>query len=172
MGHKRKLLAIALTAVLVLSLFVGGTVAYLAKESDNTVSNRFLPAQPPAPAVVLRESGYCVDVGDPGYAVYVRAAVVPKQVAGDSVVAVSPDVFTITPGDNWFLHSDGFYYYSLPVTSGLTSAVYKSVSASGSQDGTLEVDIAAQVIQAVGTTDEPNVMTAVLSAWGVQPNDP
>lgn len=76
----------------------------------------------------------------------------------------------------WRLGSDGFYYYTSPVAGGADTAVLiKSATQiwnGGSpypvrEDGyVLRVEIAAQTIQAIGTTDSGNKL-AVVDAWGV-----
>ena len=76
----------------------------------------------------------------------------------------------------WRLGSDGFYYYTSPVAGGADTAVLiKSATQiwnGGSpspvrDDGyVLRVEIAAQTIQAIGTTDSGNKL-AVVDAWGV-----
>ena len=38
-------------------------------------------------------------------------------------------------------------------------------------NGSITVDIAVQVIQALGETDEPDAQSAVLNAWGIQPDN-
>ena len=157
------LLAVAMSSV--------GVAAYLAKSSERDVVNTFTAAATPAPQVVSRDGRSCVDVGDPGYAVYVRAAVVPNWTHNGAILPVAPDTFTITPGENWFAHSDGFLYYKLPVSSGVTSPIYTGIGTTEKGNGSITVDIAVQVIQALGETDGPDAQTAVLNAWGIQPDN-
>ena len=76
----------------------------------------------------------------------------------------------------WRLGSDGFYYYTSPVAGGADTAVLiKSATQIWNgqnpypvrDDGyVLRVEIAAQTIQAIGTTDSGNKL-AVIDAWGV-----
>lgn len=164
--RKRKpfpLVAVMLIALLVLGISSGGTVAYLSKAADKEVTNTFETA--PAPTVTVNEDN-SVSIGDHGYAVYVRAVVVPNWKYGDQVVAAAPGEFTITAGTDWVLHN-GFYYYTKPIAKGTTTPIC-SVTA-GNTDN-LVVDIAVQVIQALGTTDADSTKTAVLDAWGIQPD--
>ena len=160
--------AVALVA-LVLACSFPGVVAFLAKSPAGDAVNIFEAAQPPLPQVVLQDGYSCVDVGDSGYAVYVRAAVIPNWKEQEGVVVMTSNGFSITPGPDWVEHTDGFFYYTKPISSGRTSPIYTAVTAGSKPGGTLEVDVAAQVIQALGTTDGSDPLTAVLDAWGVQP---
>lgn len=150
----------------------GGAVAYLSASTPQ-VENDFTVASAPNPQVYNNNNGeYYVDIGDPGYAVYVRAAVVVnwKNKEGN-VLAVAPTEFSITPGDNWFEHG-GFYYYNEAVNNEtVANPIFTSISANTSKTGyTLTVDVAVQTIQALGTTDEDNV-DAVKDAWGMSASE-
>lgn len=160
------LLVVAL--LLIAAMSTGGIVAYLATAPEKGVTNTFVLASPPKPQVVANQDGnYCVDVGDPGYEVYVRAAVVANWKYGNEIIPAPPSAFSFTPGEGWVLH-DGFFYYTKPIASGSTSAIYTAVTASANPGGVLHVDIAVQAIQAPGGTDETDTM-AVINAWGVDP---
>ena len=164
-------LTLLLLVLLVVAMSSVGVAAYLAKSSDSNVVNTFSAAAAPAPQVVTRDGKSCVDVGNPGYAVYVRAAVVPNWTHNGAVLPVAPSTFTITPGENWFAHTDGFLYYKLPVSSGVTGPIYTGIGTTEKGNGSIMVDVAVQVIQALGETDGPDVETAVLNAWGIQPDN-
>ncbi len=131
-----------------------------------------------------------VNVGKTDYSVYVRAAIVVTWVDKDGNVLADAPVLssevddngdyildlnlstTTLAADQWtFGSSDGFYYYSSPVPSeGSTKALINSAQvkpgASVPEGYTLSVEIVAQTIQAIGTTDEGDVL-AVKDAWGV-----
>lgn len=170
-GKPLAFLTVTLIVLLVLVCSFSGVAAYLAKGPANNAVNSFEAAQPLNAQVVVQDGKSCVDVGDPGYAVYVRAAVIPNWKQDGSVILTAPDNFTITPGEDWVKHTDGFFYYTKPISSGLTSPIYTSVTANRDPGGEIEVDVAVQAIQALGTTDAVDAVTAVLDAWGVQPDD-
>ena len=158
---------VLLIVLLMAGLSTGGAVAYLAKSAD-PVTNTFEIAKNPTLTVNEDNS---VTVGAFGYAVYVRAAVVPNWKNGNNVIATT-SAFTVNLAvdSNWFLHEDGFYYYKLPVQSGgTTTQIFESVTADPTTNYTLTVDVAVQAIQALGTTDVGDE-TAVLNAWKVQPD--
>ena len=102
---------------------------------------------------------------------YVRAALIPNWKHNDEVIPAPPDGFTFDLGEDWVLHSDGFCYYTKPIHTGRTSEIYTAVHWTQTRNGSLDVDVSAQVIQALGTTDAQDPQTAVFDAWGVQPED-
>ena len=186
-----------LAILMVLGLVSGGVVAYLST-STYPVTNTFMADAPTDPEIVetwdeaVKEvkENVRVNVGDPGYAVYVRAAVVVTwKDAGGNVLAQAPvpeqDYTIVRNTDDWFEYG-GFYYhkamvYNTPDTTdahdGTTAVLINSCTPKVSKgDYTLSVEIIAQTIQALGTTDEavdgegnpiPTV-PAVTNAWGVE----
>lgn len=191
-----------LVAIAVLGLVSGGVVAYLST-STGPVTNTFEAETATDPSISEtmdteknEKRNVAVYVGNPGYAVYVRAAVVVTwKDASGNVLAQAPvegtdytivwNVDTDTDQDKpWFKH-DGFYYhkamvYNTPDTTdahdGTTAVLINSckpIKANG--DYHLSVEIITQTIQALGTTDgvkdaDGNItdeIPAVEDAWGV-----
>ena len=161
------LLSIVLIVLLAVAVISGGTMAYLAKSPEKPVKNSFETT--PNPILTVNED-YSVSVStgeaDRNYAVYLRAAVVPNWSSGDSVIVVSQNSITVQEGTDWFLHTDGFYYYTKPISNGTTSPICE-VSGENPGSYTLSVDIAVQAVQALGTTNEPTEKSAVLDAWKI-----
>ena len=95
---------------------------------------------------------------------YIRVSLVANWVDGDSNVlpeTVDLSAYVDTSG-NWFLGSDGYYYYSQPVAvGGLTDELLESpISLESRDDGrNLEVTVLAQAVQAT--------KAAVEDAWPV-----
>lgn len=177
-----------LVLMAVLSLSTGAVVAYLAA-STGAVTNSFNAAQSKDPIIAesmspdkLTKSNVAVQPNNPGYAVYVRAAVLVNWKNGDgNVLAKAPVLgtdYSMDPGDSgWFEHG-GFYYYAEMVkdeidvnpdktdqTANLIDSitVLKPAPVSGY---TLNVEIITQTIQALGTTDVGDI-AAVKNAWGI-----
>lgn len=162
--------------ILIAALCLGtGTVfAYLRVTSD-PLENQFSAAVDPTPGIA---DSYAVNVGEPGYAVYVRAAIVVTwQDTTGNVLGQAPvqgTDYTMELNSDWF-EQNGFYYYSKPVsksvgTDAVTSVLIDSCSETGTApaDGyTLHVEVVAQTIQALGTTDGDSPIPAVTAAWGV-----
>lgn len=164
---KRKIPAISwlLIALALASMLFGGVAAYLST-STNAAKHTFTPDTDNTPTV----SAYTVDVGNPGYSVYVRAAVVVNWVdSKGEVLAVQPAAKTdyiIEYGTNWF-QKDGFWYHKDALSSGTTQPLITSISPATEKTGyTLKADILAQTIQALGTTDADKT-PAVTDAWKV-----
>lgn len=173
-----------LIAVALMSLMVGGTVAYLSTSTEE-VSNKFIADEPIDPVVEETfkdnvKTDVKVDVGDPGYAVYVRAAVVVTwkdningNVLGQQPVAGTDYSITINEED-WFKGSDGFYYHKEMVNSNDDTKIL--IKECKPKDGKtpsgygLNVEIIAQTIQALGTTDDGNT-PAVEDAWYIAVED-
>lgn len=179
MGHRKQTwLAAILIALLVITVSTGAVFAYLYATSD-PVTNDFTPDQATNPSIQetfnnkIKEN-VSVDVGDPGYAVYVRAVIVVtwQDDAGNvySVKPVEGDDYVLERDTaNWF-QKDGFYYHKAMVNSGdnteiLIKECYQKAEA---PDGyKLHVEIIAQTIQALGGTDADGT-PAVTDAWGVE----
>lgn len=183
-----------LIGIALVSLAIGGVAAYLSM-SGGTVKNTFTPETEVPPTIVETfeenvKSNVAVNVGNPGYAVYVRAAVVVTwKDAGGNVLAQAPVAKAdgLASGDyeisyntaDWFEYG-GFWYCKSPINSGNTPVLINSCTPKVSKgDYTLSVEIIAQTIQALGTTDEavdgegnpiPTV-PAVTNAWGVYVKD-
>ena len=178
--RKIPLVSWILLAVVVISLSTGTVMAWLSI-TGGSVENVFDPAASVDPSISETfdkevKSNVAVSVGDTGYAVYVRAAIVVTwkaeedgSVLGDSPV-LNEDYTLLLNETDWFL-KDGFYYHKAAVNSGgttanlITSCQLKS-SVIPPSGYALNVEIIAQTIQALGTTDEGN-SPAVAEAWGV-----
>lgn len=177
-----------LIVIAVLGLLIGGVAAYLS-DYTGAVANDFLADQPTDPVVLedtftedsTTKTNVKVDVGKPGYAVYVRAMVVVtwKDAAG-KVLGVAPvpgtDYFIEYNTNDWYYRdSDGFYYYKQSVafdgsneettkTSVLIKTCYPIDGKTPAGYG-LNVEIIAQTIQALGDTDGGK--SAVEDAWKI-----
>lgn len=170
-----------LLLVAVLSMGIGGVAAYLSTQTG-PVTNTFTAATGTQPTIVETmennvKSNVSVNVGDPGYAVYVRAAVVItwQDDAGNVLaqVPVAGTDYTITMNEtDWFQHG-GFWYCKQMVqspdetTDGISPALIitcQPLVAKGNYR--LNVEIIAQTIQALGRTDDGDI-PAVQDAWGV-----
>ena len=160
-----------LTALALVIAATGAVFGYLSATSG-PVTNTFTPEAEETPSIT---NDYKVNVGNTGYDVYVRAAVVVVWKDGSGNVHAEMPTYTVPLGDGWFEHG-GFYYYTNPVAStGSTSAVTTGVnvtSAAPSTEYSFHVEIIAQTIQALGTTDAtdgtyPSGKPAVTDAWGI-----
>lgn len=178
-----------LASVLVIALSVITVAAYLFINLG-PLTNNFQAAVAQDPEV---NNDYTIKVPNNGYAVYVRAAIVVNwqykdgegniKVLGD-VPVLGTDYTLTTNSTEWFKGSDGFYYRKAMVTptgnvefvntEALVTSFDKNkefVEYDDNGDGTsdkyyLNIDIISQTIQALGTTDDGDIL-AVVDAWHV-----
>lgn len=191
-GESRKKRSIPL-AVLVLALVagifltIGGVIAYLSTYTG-ALTNSFAADAPTDPVISEdpfngnEKNNVKVDVGRPGYSVYVRAAVVVTwkdsagNVLGTAPVAGTDYSIDFNTSDWFFRASDGFYYHKKPVayngTDDASTLTATLITSCTPKDGRtpagygLNVEIIAQTIQALGTTDADDTPAAE-EAWGV-----
>ena len=166
----------------VASLTTGVVVAYLSTSTEE-VSNSFVPETSETPTIEETfdqkvKQDVSVDVGEPGYAVFVRAAVVItwKDVKGGDVYGEAPEEgvdYTISYNDTYWFLKDGFWYCTESVASGNSPVLIYTCAPVDDKapDGyALNVEIITQTIQALGTTDIGDT-PAVTDAWGVAVSD-
>ena len=131
----------------------------------------------PAPQGEVRvEDGRAV-VGDIGYSVFVRAAVVVNWKDADgNILAKNAEYskdYTFGSDSGWFKADDGYYYYENAVESGGETSSLASgfTTLSQAPEGyTLSVDLSAEVIQMAGSTDDDDTPT-VTDVWGCTVNN-
>lgn len=179
---------ILIVGVILLILLAGSALAYLFSSTREGATSNFTPAKDSDPTI--NDTSFYVNVGNPGYAVYVRAAIVVNwEDASGHIHATAPKEgtdYTIDlnaeADDPWFLGDDGFYYHKAMVAydgtdpnSQNTAVLINSCQVKDEAvvpDGYhLNVEIIAQTIQALGTTDavdaNGNPTPAVEDAWKV-----
>lgn len=177
--QKTGMLLIAIA--LLLTVAVGGTIAYLAA-SAGPVTNTFTPGNVP-PEVVEEFDGSVkknVAIKNGGNVdAYIRAKVIfTWQDASGNVYGQLPVAgkdYTISwTEDGWVKGSDGFYYHQAAVApNGKTGVLFTGcapVAGKAPEGYTLHVEVLAQSIQADGVTKDTdgNVIPAVTDAWGVE----
>ena len=207
---KKRIIITVFAVIVTASVLVGVVYAVLSAKS-NIATNKFTAEKDPSitvdealttvvetdmngePLVIVKKD-VCIDVGNPGYTVYVRAKVVVtwKDDAGNVYSKIptastneNPGDYTIsyntveTPGaaKQWFEGPDGIYYYTSPVPdvsdtstepSGITQPLINICEQlkPAPEGYHLSVEILTQVVQALGTTDVGNI-PAVVDAWKV-----
>ena len=184
----RSLLPALLAAVLILSAATVGVWAYL-KLATPPVTNTFTPAASVAPVINETfdgntKSNVTISVGETGYSVYVRAAIIVTWQDADGNVYFTQPVegtdYTITYGSDWKKGTDGYWYYNkivesvnpLVTGSGTTTALIETCTAikeAPVSGYTLNVKIVAQTIQSAGTTDANPLTSAMESVWPSSP---
>lgn len=178
------LIVFAMSAVVTTSI-----VAYFTKNTGE-VTNDFTPAEIVNPEVketfelnLVKKDVYFY-VGNTGYPVYVRAAIIITWKDANDIVYYKKPVegtdYTITLNTtDWVAREslvetgDEYYYLKSRVESGKDTPVLikecTQILTDAPSGYTLSVDIIVQTVQAVGTTDEDNsngVIPAWEDAWG------
>lgn len=166
----RKKILISISAVMIIALAAGGTLAYL-KAQSGAVKNTFMPASNPKITVEEKldektKSDVKVKVEDGAAGLYyIRTDVVVNELdeAGNIIAAskeaesAAEEIDSIIK-NTWYKGSDGFYYYKGTVAAGeCTENLFDSFST----DKNLKIDILAQAVQA-------NPPDAVKEAWGMK----
>lgn len=186
---RKSYLPLFLGLTLLASAGTTGILAYL-KSSTEAVTNSFTSASSVDPTIketVINnvKSNVTINVGDtrydrsegsqdPGYSVYVRAAVVVTWQDEAGNVYVTPPVvgtdYTITYNtSNWEKGTDGYWYYdkAVPSQNSTTELITECepLKAAPVDGYTLNVKIIAQTIQSAGTTDGESPIEAIMNAW-------
>lgn len=167
----------ALALALVLTLSVGGTIAYLITDT-RPVTNTFTPGKTDI-SIYEKTSGPSKNEitvkNDGNVPVYIRVMIVANYHTNTGNVCgqhSSVHVPTFSLNSNWLKASDGFYYYKNPVGAGDSTenliAQGSSITLNNAADGcVMYVDVLAQSIQAEGVDADGN--KPVELAWGVDP---
>ncbi len=143
---KAKVLLLSL--ILVLTVTVGGTVAYLVT-GTSPLENIFKPSHVSCQV----NDGYTVtNTGDIDAYIRVKVTVTWEDASGN-IYGQAPG-YTVTPGTDWFEGSDGYFYYAKAIApNAATTCVYGSVTVNGTPavpaEYTQTITVAAQAIQSV-----------------------
>lgn len=187
--NKKVILAV-FAAIILAAVLVGAVYAALQGKTETPVKNDMSAEKDPKPTVVETwennvKKNVMVNVGDPGYSVYVRADIVVTwkdkdgnvysklpQAGTDYTISLNTVSGTPIAVEKWFFGADGFFYYTSPVVSGNTDVLIneckvKEDTAQIPEGYQLSVEIIAQTIQYKGTTDRDDNITAVEDAWHV-----
>lgn len=161
--------ALILSLCLIFALAVGTTFALL-KASTAPVENTFTAAKSGTDIVEELDGNQkkSIVVKNTGTAVsYVRVKLVMNWVDADNNVSAAPVNITPKITDNWFLGSDGNYYYKMPVaakgeTTNLLQADSPITEPADKPAGChLEVTVLAESIQAAPSKAVEGAWTAV-----------
>lgn len=167
-GTKR-LTTLLLSGLLLVTLIVGGTVAYLVTQVT-PVTNTFTPSHVTCEVNenfngTVKSNVNVTNTGDTD--AYIRVKLVTYRVNdnGDHIggTASVPD---FTPGKNWVKHSDGYYYYTLPVKPGEkpVNALIDSIVLEDHYD---DADGGKQVIEVMAEAIQSSPAEAVGESWNV-----
>lgn len=171
----RRGLVLAAALALTLIFSAGGTLAWLAASTEETV-NTFSPAQMEIQVKEEFDGEIKKNVrveNKSETAVYIRVSLVPTWVnAAGEPVAESASLSDLTfstqlPESGWFSGNDGYYYCKSPVSAfdGVTPVLFTSAVVKGNAAPagcTMDLQVLAQAVQAAPKD-------AVEAAWGLDP---
>ena len=172
---KKKSLLLVAGIVLMLTIAIGGTVAYIVTGTDPVV-NTFTPGDVPIDIDEKTDGGVKSDVkitNSGTVPAYIRAKIIVTwKDAQGNVSAIKPvkdTDYEMIIGGNWDIGTDGFYYYNASVgagepTTNLITRCAKLTNANKPDGYDLSVEIIAESIQADGMDGVSNAQQAFAAA--------
>ena len=154
-----KAAVLLISMILLIGIAVGTTVAFLVARTE-LMKSTFEYAKVSCEVTGSKDSVQITNTGDT--AAYVRAAyVVTWRDVNGNVSVPSGCSYTLTENLGWSKGTDGYFYYSLPVSPGSStvSPLTCTVTCPENSEYTLSVEVLAEAIQS-----EP--AEAVQQAWG------
>lgn len=154
--------------VLLLTMMVGGTLAYLTIQTTPVV-NQFTPSHVSCTVTEDFNGTTKSNVNvrnDSDINAYIRVKLVTYRVNGSGEhIGGTATIPTFTPGSGWVEHS-GYYYYTQPVAAGAspTANLTDSMTLTGSYT---DADGGKQVIEVMAEAIQSVPATAVQNSWGV-----
>ena len=169
--RSRKTGTLLFSLVLLLTMMVGGTLAYLTIQTTPVV-NQFTPSHVSCTVTEDFNGTTKSNVNvrnDSDINAYIRVKLVTYRVNNDGEhIGGTAALPTFTLGAGWVKHGE-YYYYTQPVapgaspTANLTDSMTLTGSYSDADGGKQVVEVMAEAIQSVPAS-------AVESAWGVNPS--
>ena len=159
-GGSKKPLTLFVALVLILTLAVGGSLAWLV--SNDNVTNSMVPGQVPIEIKEdikdnVKESITIKNTGN--IDAYIRVAVVANKVDKDGNITIGTAP-TLELGADWQKLDDGYYYYK-----GIVAPKASTTSLGSINFTNAEVNILAESIQVLGGRQYDG--SASVDAWGV-----
>lgn len=166
-AHKGRLNATIISVVLILTLAVGGTIAFLSTKTDPVV-NTFNPSQVTCSVVEdfdgkTKTNVNVENTGDIPAFIRVKLVAYRTNDAGQHIGGVS-EVPAFTLGKDWARCGD-YYYYTYPVAPGATPADSLAEVIKLTENYT-DVDGGHQSIDVIAEAIQAGPEAAVKAAWG------
>jgi hypothetical protein len=166
--NSRKAGTLLLSLLLVVTLAIGGTVAYLTTHSD-PVQNNFKPSFVDCEVTenfngTTKSNVNVTNTGDTE--AYIRVKLVTYRVNDEGQhIGGTAEIPGFDPGTNWVKYGD-YYYYTLPVAPGAkpTSDLISSINLTGTYN---DADGGKQVIEVMAEAIQKGPVHAVGDSWGV-----
>lgn len=166
-AHKGRLNATIISVVLILTMAVGGTIAFLSTKTDPVV-NTFNPSQVTCSVVEdfdgkTKTNVNVENTGDIPAFIRVKLVAYRTNDAGQHIGGVS-EVPAFTLGKDWARCGD-YYYYTYPVAPGATPADSLAEVIKLTENYT-DVDGGHQSIDVIAEAIQAGPEAAVKAAWG------
>lgn len=166
-GTKR-LTTLLLSGLLLVTLIVGGTVAYLVTQVT-PVTNTFTPSHVTCEVTedfdgTVKSNVNVTNTGDTD--AYIRVKLVTYRVNKDGQhIGGTAAIPSFTPGQNWVSYG-GYYYYTRPVAPGgkPSADLINSITLTGSYN---DADGGKQVIEVMAEAIQSSPAEAVVQSWNV-----
>ena len=169
-----------LSLLLVATMMVGGTLAWLSTKSA-PITNTFLPSHVSCSVTeefngTTKSNVNVINTGD--IDAYIRVKLVTYRVNDkEQHIGGTAEIPDFKPGAGWVKNGD-YYYYTKPVAPDEQpeTSLIDSITLTGSYDdsddadgGKQVIEVMAEAIQANGVADDGT--KAVVEAWGVDPKE-
>ena len=165
-----RLTTMVIATVLLLALAIGGTVAWLTANAT-PVENTFPPSHV-ACSVTENFDGTTkknVNVtNDSDIDAYIRVKLVTYWVNEQNQhIGGTATIPTFKTGDGWIEHTDGYYYYTLPVAAGAAPETPLIGESGIALTKYTDADGGRQVVEVMAEAIQSKPTTAVTQSWGV-----
>ena len=167
-GAKR-LSTLLLSVILVVTIAVGGTVAYLVTQ-DAPITNTFTPSHVTCKVNEnfdgkTKTNVNVINTGDTE--AYIRVKLVTYRVnAAGQHIGGTATIPPFDPGTNWVKHG-GYYYYTLPVARN-QKPDYDLISSITLESPYTDADGGKQVIEVMAEAIQSAPAEAIVRSWGVR----
>lgn len=168
----RKPVKVILSFLLIFTVTVGGTLAYLSTQTNDVV-NTFTPSHVSCEVEedfsdgITKKNVNVTNTSD--IEAYIRVKLVTYRVNEDGTkhIGGTSNIPSFVPGENWLEYNDGFYYYTLPVAPNETPAVPLIGESGITLQKYIDVDGGKQVIEVMAEAIQSKPAKAIGEAWHV-----
>ena len=166
----RKPVKLLLSFLLIFTVSVGGTLAYLSTQTGPVV-NTFMPSHVDCKVEedfdgTVKKNVNVTNTSD--IDAYIRVKLITYRVNDEgNHIGGTSEVPAFTLGTNWVKHTDGFYYYTLPVLAGQKPEADLIGDEGIELSSYNDADGGKQVIEVMAEAIQSKPVDAVEKAWGI-----
>ena len=183
-NYSKKAIALMVSVVLLVTVAVGATLAYLIDVTDE-IPNKFTPSKVTVEVNEefdgkVKENVSIKNTGDTSAFIRAEVIITWQNAAGDvyGKAPVAGEDYTITynlptesVADGKWVEKEGYYYWTKPVAAGANTGILiseaKPLKDAPADNYFLSIEIIASGVQSDGTKDGEK---AVVDAWGFDPS--